>query len=205
MKTVALYLAAGMSRRMGKDKLSLPTKAGPVGSLAFGEVIRSRVDHILLITKSESVLDWMPERFTNEPEVTRWTQIPSPDAWKGQAHSISEGVLQAELHGANAILILLADQPLVSEEMINAALELFEDPAKPATDIVITSYEGLYAPPVVFSSRLFSDLLRLKGDEGAKRIVQRQKGKRIMKANPKYLLDIDNEEDYRRLIEVIGQ
>ncbi|WP_169306686.1 nucleotidyltransferase family protein [Cohnella pontilimi] len=204
MKTVAIYLAAGMSSRMGRDKLSLPTKAGPVGGLAFAEVIRSKVEHILVITRTETVPGWMPERFTKQPEAARWTQITCRHAWKGQAHSISEGILQAELRGAEAVLILLADQPLVSEKMINAALEIFEDPAEPATDIVITSYNGIYAPPVVFSEKLFSDLLKLKGDEGAKSIIHRHERKRILTADPRNLLDIDNEEDYRRLLEITG-
>lgn len=50
MKTAAIYLAAGTSRRMGTDKRSLVLNGVSLGSMALKNALLSKLDHIFVIT-----------------------------------------------------------------------------------------------------------------------------------------------------------
>ena len=57
-------------------------------------------------------------------------------------------------------------------------------------------------PPVLFSSSMYTELLELHGDKGAKAILQGdflQKGKLLPCADKRLVFDVDTEADYEAL------
>ena len=63
MKTAAIYLAAGTSRRMGTDKRSLFLNGVSLGSIALKNALLSELDHIFVITRKGDSLHWLSDFF----------------------------------------------------------------------------------------------------------------------------------------------
>jgi molybdenum cofactor cytidylyltransferase len=72
-------------------------------------------------------------------------------------------------HVADALLLLLADQPLVTAEHLRALVSQW-DGADDA--IVATAFSGTMGPPVLFPRAVFPALGELSGDQGAKTLLQ---------------------------------
>lgn len=51
---IGVFLAAGKSKRMGQNKLALPLKGETIGSLSLKNALLSRLDHVLIIERTES-------------------------------------------------------------------------------------------------------------------------------------------------------
>ena len=90
-------------------------------------------------------------------------------------------------------LVLPADMPLVRSETI---LRLAQ--ALPWHTLVYPQYQGRRGHPVGFSGELASELVRLTGDEGARRVVARYPGHAIDVEDAGVLQDFDTEDDFRQ-------
>jgi molybdenum cofactor cytidylyltransferase len=115
----------------------------------------------------------------------------NPDAAEGIASSIRVGVRMA---GENArILIMLCDQPLITIEQL---LDLI------ATDspIAATGYAGIAGVPAVFAPEFASELLALRGDRGARAVIEAHRD--VVRVVPfeDAVVDIDSEDDLRKFI-----
>lgn len=57
---IGVFLAAGKSRRMGQNKLALPLKGENIGSLSLKTALSSRLDHVLVVERTEHAsLEWI--------------------------------------------------------------------------------------------------------------------------------------------------
>jgi molybdenum cofactor cytidylyltransferase len=82
----------------------------------------------------------------------------------GIAISIATAV-RALRHAADAVIVLLADQPLISREHVRQLIDTWSGDAQ---EIVATSYAGTSGAPVLFASACFDSLAALTGDQGAR-------------------------------------
>lgn len=69
---------------------------------------------------------------------------------------------------SDALLLLLADQPLVTADHLAALRSAWLDNR---SSIVVSRYDGVSGPPVVFPARMFETLRRLEGDRGARALI----------------------------------
>jgi molybdenum cofactor cytidylyltransferase len=114
----------------------------------------------------------------------------NPDAAEGIASSIRVGV---RLAGDDArILIMLCDQPLITIEQLLALI---------ATDspIVATGYAGIAGVPAVFAPEFRSELLALRGDRGARAVIEAHRDVTRVVPFEDAAVDIDNADDLRKL------
>lgn len=117
----------------------------------------------------------------------------------GMSSSIQCGITYLISHfpGLNMILILLADQPKINEEHISALLHKIR-PLKSL--MVCTAYSATYGVPAVFRKEYFHELLALKGEKGAKDLIEKQF---LNNENTVPFedgnMDIDTPEDYKKL------
>ncbi|MBU6193429.1 MAG: nucleotidyltransferase family protein [Burkholderiales bacterium] len=116
---------------------------------------------------------------------------PESDQRLGMGYSIATGV-RSSLDAAGW-LVLPADMPLVRSETI---LRLAQ--ALPRHTLVYPQYQGRRGHPVGFSGELASELVRLTGDEGARRVVARYPGHAIDVEDAGVLQDFDTEDDFRQ-------
>ena len=101
---------------------------------------------------------------------------------------------------AEAIVILLADQPFITEAVINELIQLYE---QYQADYISFTNNGIVMPPVLFARSTFFDLLLLDGDEGARKLLRNQsrwKGITQESTTEKIFFDIDTKEDYLHAI-----
>jgi molybdenum cofactor cytidylyltransferase len=97
-------------------------------------------------------------------EVIVVTREMNPDADEGMASSIRAGVARA---GAESrILITLCDQPRVTAAHLRALIAM-------DAPIVASGYAGIAGVPAVFAPALIPELLALRGDVGARAVIER--------------------------------
>lgn len=70
---------------------------------------------------------------------------------------------------ADAMLLMLADQPLVTRQHLQALIDAWSGEK---TDIVASAYARTVGPPILFGSDAFGQLLRLTGDAGARTLLR---------------------------------
>jgi len=110
----------------------------------------------------------------------------------GMGHSIVAGV--GATGDADGWLILPADMPLVQPTTLLAVAEGLE-----RYPVCYAQYRGMQGHPVGFGTELYSELMALQGDEGARRIVARYAAQPIPVDDPGVHVDVDTAEDLARL------
>lgn len=193
-RVVALVLAAGAGLRMGHRPKCLLEIDGQAlirrqvrtvmqaGVASVGVVLGHHADRIA------PVLDDLPV------QVMRHT-VPDP----GQVASLHLG-LRAVLGTADTVMVLLADQPLVSEQDIRDLLAAYA--TRPAgTAFVRPVVEGLPGNPVVFSREVALAMLAGGPDMGGAQWQARHPAAvyRWVTSNSHYLVDVDSMDDVAAL------
>jgi molybdenum cofactor cytidylyltransferase len=169
-----------------------------LGGLAFKEVVRSGLERMIIVSRTEGCPGWFS--FADDAELLRRCSfIAAEDAASGMAHSLRAGLSAAvgerEL---DAVIVILADQPFVHAEMIERLLNGFQSDR--TLDYVASGEAGTAKPPVLLSASMFEAVMKLQGDEGARKLLlnPRYKG-RIVEAEPECFLDLDTPEDVQNI------
>lgn len=195
---IGIYLAAGDSIRMGSPKLALPLDNQRIGSIALETAIASNLDKIIVVTKEADSLLWLPSQFFLKTIQTKWLQVRCKNSAKGQAESLKCGLKAAQKMHAKAVMIVLADQPLLRKEIIDEIVTLYKKEKPP---YIASSYQGVLRPPVIFDSSLFPALFQLNGDNGARQIISNnQQGLTVEFTEARNFLDVDTPLQYQELI-----
>ena len=189
----AIILAAGASTRMGQPKQLLPYKRRTLLSHVINCVIASscRIVIVILGANSDKI----------EPQIAQFPIIivKNSDWNKGISSSIGCGVnyIQEKKLNINGVIFLTCDQPFISTKIID---QLIEANNLTNQSIIATHYEKTLGIPVLFSSSFFSELIELRGDNGAKKIINKypELVKKIDFTQGK--IDLDTVKDYQQLI-----
>lgn len=124
------------------------------------------------------------------------TTVFNPAYRDGMAGSIRVGV-EALARGTDGALILLGDQPFVTRSLLVRMLKAFDQGGPNA--IVAATHGGITTPPVIFASCYFEELERLRGDQGARSVVERHiEATTLVEAEPKEVFDVDTRRDIER-------
>ena len=92
---------------------------------------------------------------------------------------------------------MMCDQPFVSVSLLNDLIATQQVTAKP---IVASNYGTTVGPPTLFHKSIFPFLLELKGDTGARKIIERHADDVITVYFPEGSIDIDTTADYELLL-----
>jgi molybdenum cofactor cytidylyltransferase len=184
----AILLAAGISSRFGRPKQLAELEGAALVRRAVSTLERSPVDEIVVVIGHGA-----PE-VARALEDARVTMVVNRDYRTGLASSIKAG-LAALSPESGAVLVCLADQPLVTPRLVRKVVSRYR---RTGADVVACTSQGLISPPVLFSARLYRELAKLQGDAGAKVIIERHPGYEKVSAKPGELLDVDTEDDLVR-------
>ncbi|XJZ28811.1 NTP transferase domain-containing protein [Bacillota bacterium Lsc_1132] len=188
-RIIGVYLGAGKSIRMGRNKLELPFGEFCLGSWGLQAAIDSQLDWIIAVTRKGDPLHWLAP-FSKKKG---WSCLRCDEADYGQSASLKAGLRAATGLGADAVVMMLADQPFVTASLLNRLVEGFV--ASPEGAFVAASLQ----PPVLFAKRVFPDLLQLEGDCGARALIRgkwSESGKVLAVVDEPYMLDIDTAAEY---------
>lgn len=187
MKIAALILAAGMSSRMGTAKQLLPYKQTTLLGWAIENAIKSEV-HTVYCVLGANAEEIAPTISKHHIEI-----IHNQDYQKGLSSSITSGIDHIKALDYDAVFIMLCDQPNVNDTYINTLLSKFQ--LNP-NHIVASCYKNIKGVPAVFPKKQFSNLLSLKGDKGAKLLLNTDSSVKSIETSID-LFDIDTPEDYK--------
>ncbi len=194
MNTAIIILAAGASSRMGAPKQLL---------LVDGKTLIKRICDTAMDTPCHpivAVLGANRNLIRKETERMPITVIDNPQWENGMSSSIKMGLAGAYMteKAIEAAIFLTVDMPYVSVELINKMIEKAESDEK--IEIVACKYDGQIGIPVLFKRSLFTNLLELTGDEGAKKVVMKNKEKTAFIDFPEGKLDLDTIDEYRNFV-----
>ena len=187
-----VILAAGGSSRLGRPKQLLAFKGRPLLDHVVQNALSSNLGEIIVVLGAER------GRVRVLMDLSKVHVVENEQFAKGQSTSVVVALDNVD-RGAAGVLVLLGDQPGVSADVINALVAAFDgDPQS----IVMPSWRGTPANPVLFGRAYFPELRQLTGDEGARDLVK-QAGDRVclVPIDQPVPQDVDTEDDYQRLIE----
>ncbi len=175
-------LAAGQSRRFGSaDKL-----AALLGDSLLGEHACRRLAGLAAAHR------WVIAARPDHPCAPGWRAAGfeiavNPAAESGMGSSVALAARLAQDAGAAALLIALADMPLVPLSHFQA---LVERAAGLGPGAIIASAAGDVAmPPALFGSAHFAALAGASGDTGARHLLA---GAERLAGDPAWLIDVDD-------------
>jgi molybdenum cofactor cytidylyltransferase len=188
----AVILAAGGSSRLGKPKQLLAYKGKTLLQHVVQTALASVAKPVLVVLGSEA------EAMQNATDEKIVQTVFNPDWQEGMASSIRCGIkaLSETSPSAKGVVLMVCDQPFVSPALLNELMGAHEKTGK---QILACGYGDSFGPPVFFDRSLFDELLRLKGDTGARSIVQRHADAVEVIPFPEGAYDIDTQADYESL------
>lgn len=226
-KVAAVVMAAGRSRRMGRDKLLLPWGEETVLGATLRNLREAGIARPLVVTGGLAsdldalVLDQGAEL------------VPNPVAEAGEMLGSLQRGLAALPAAVDAVLVLLGDQPMIGPDIIGTVLDAgrraaetagaraagvtFDGPGSglgsghaprlgpcprpsPAQLLVVPEHEGRWGHPVLFGRDHIPELLALPpGARPRDLLLRRRELLTVLRLEAEEILaDLDTEADYRR-------
>lgn len=191
-RPVVIVLAAGGSSRFegGGHKLAQELAGSSVLGTTLRNVIASRLPLVVVTTER---LAEMACRHVAFKDVVLLPEVESQQGEPlGMGYSIVAGVA-ARAH-APGWLVLPGDMPLVRPETISAVADALSD-----HPIAYAQHRGRRGHPVGFDAELYSELIVLRGDVGASRLLARYPAAAVEVGDPGVLVDVDTVDDLQRM------
>jgi molybdenum cofactor cytidylyltransferase len=184
-RVMAVLLAAGSSTRMGRNKLLLPLGGQAVVRRAVQAAIDSGVDRVVVVLGHEADL------VRSQLDGLACEVIVNPDYERGVGTSLHAGIRAA---AADAVVVLLADMPFVTAEMIRGVVDRHRSTG---ARLVLSHYGDVQAPPTLYARALFEEVLAEPDERCGKRIARTHADEAAIVSWPESALrDLDVAEDY---------
>jgi molybdenum cofactor cytidylyltransferase len=189
----AIILAAGQSARMGAPKQLLRYQGKTLLQHAIDAAKGANIGSVIVVFGSN-----MPQ-ILDKTDVSRAIIVENTDWRSGMASSIVSGIreLNRTVPPADGALLMVCDQPFVSSLLLSQLIAAQQESGKP---VAASKYNGIMGVPAVFHKCLFDELLNLKGDQGARKIIQRHSNNVAAVDFPEGGIDIDTIGDHQKLV-----
>jgi molybdenum cofactor cytidylyltransferase len=185
-RVAALVLAAGLSSRMGSNKLLQEWRGKPLLRWTVEAALTSDAGPVIIVTgneaqKIEAALKGLDVQF-----------VHNRDFRDGLSSSLKTGIA-AVPQSADGAVVLLGDMPEVDASLINRMIAAFS-PADNRS-ICVAIHDRRRGNPVLWSRAFFPEIAAVSGDEGAKRVLSKHEELVCeIEAEASVLRDIDTPE-----------
>lgn len=188
MQLAGLVLAAGGARRFGGPKVLAPFHGEPLVRRAARLLSPLCPTGVFVVTGDgeaaiRAALDGVGA-----------TCVPNPGWAGGLSTSLRTGVAALPA-AAEAVLILLADTPAVTARDLESLVAAWQ--VEPPL-VAAASYGNRAGPPVILPRALWPELAALRGDQGARSLLQWHT-ELVTVPMPHAALDVDTPADLARL------
>ena len=187
-----LVLAAGTSSRLGQPKQLLPFGDGTLLGHVVGQArAAAALDEVIVVIGGAAAevrarVDFHGARV-----------IENPEFGEGCSASYRTGLGIVDPR-AQAVAILLGDQPGVDPRVIDTVVEEWR---RTRDRIMLASYQGREGHPLIFASALFDQLAALQGDKAAWKIVDARRAEiRAVLVDRPHPRDVNTRAEYEALV-----
>ena len=191
-RIAAVVLSAGESSRMGRPKALLPIEGETFIGRIVGSLKRTQVGKILVVLGHNA--DQLAAAIGALPVEI----LINPNYQLGQLSSLQVAVRNLLSDpDCEGMLVHLVDHPYIDASLVDRMIRQFYESKK---DIVVPRCRGKRGHPVLFSRRLFGELLDAPMDQGAKAVVNAHGDAtlEIETDDEGITVDIDTPELYRQ-------
>jgi molybdenum cofactor cytidylyltransferase len=168
-----LVLAAGVSKRMGSPKQELKLAGKAMLDHVTDSFLSSGLAEVVVVIRPG--ISW-------SRKARRLKVVVNPRPSEGISESLKVGV-RALNKRSEAVVVGLGDKPLVRPSTIDMLVSAYESSD---SKMVVPTLKGTRGNPVLFDKSLLPELLRLRGDAGAKS---------IMEDNPRGVLEVPVDDE----------
>jgi len=189
---VAVVLSAGESSRMGRPKALLPIDSQTFIEKIVGALKQSGIERVVV------VLGFHADELRLQVGHLPVEIVVNPDYKQGQLSSLQAAIRHLQTTGScDGMLVHLVDHPYIDSKLVRLMIDRFGDSDNM---IVVPRHQGKRGHPVIFSKKLFQELLDAPIDQGAKAVVNAHRGEtlEIDTDDAGIILDIDTPELYRQ-------
>jgi len=190
VKISAILLGAGESKRMGVNKLGLPWGTKTVLERCLDSLLQAKVNEVVVVLSKKT------RGMRGLLEHAGVKVVMNPVFKKGMSTSIRKGVRAIDPM-SKGILIALGDHPFLKTRTIDALIRAF---VREKGSIIVPRFQGEKGHPVIFHRKHQTELLKLKGDVGARSIMERHPEEVwvVDVRSEGVVRDIDTRDDYRK-------
>ncbi|MFV1960954.1 MAG: NTP transferase domain-containing protein [Acidimicrobiia bacterium] len=185
-----IILAAGAALRMGEPKQLLLYRDKPLVQAVVDVAEASRLDEIVVVTGAYG------DRVEAALRRGRATTVRNPDPTGGNMSSLEIGVGAAP--DADAVVVLVGDQPGVDPEVVNGLINLWHGKRPWAA---VTQYDDRVAYPFLLSDQALREAIEIGGPKLLWKLLAQDESPRVVRfrvATPAPL-DVNTPEDFDRL------
>ena len=182
-----IVLAAGLSSRFGRPKQLEILAGDPLVVHTVRKAQAAATGNVIVVVGAEA--DRVRDALVDLPV----SIVDNPAFASGQASSLIAGISHAQANGADAVIVLLADQPGIDPDAI---VDLQAARASGAL-VGMAEYGAERGHPVMFGHELFPELLALSGDAGGREVVRRHQADLVLVSGRRSTVpaDLDREDD----------
>jgi molybdenum cofactor cytidylyltransferase len=185
-----IVLAAGQSRRMGRNKLLLPLDGEPLVRRACRRALAAGLDPLVVVLSHEAA------RVQRELSDLACHCVVVPEPSGDMSRSLHCGLLNLP-SDTSGVIVMLADMVHVTEHIVQALVDAARASAAP---LICSRYGETLAPPVFFRRTLFAELLASTGEGCGKSIIERHRTEALCIDWPvTALADVDTPDEFARL------
>jgi molybdenum cofactor cytidylyltransferase len=192
--TGIIILAAGSSSRLGTPKQNLIYKDETLLQRAIKAAQSTGCYPIIIVLGANF------KAINPTIEDLPVSIVYNADWQEGMSSSIRFGISELQKNQAkiDSVILMLCDQPFVNTELLH---QLILSATK--RSVVACAYNSGIGPPTFFDSYYFPELLLLKGNEGAKKLILKHEAHITTIPFPLGNIDIDTLDDFEQLKKTI--
>lgn len=189
MAIATLVLAAGSSSRLGEPKQLLAHNGQTLVRYTTTMALALQAGPVVVVVGA--CRERIQAELTDLPVLT-----PVSEHWsEGIAASLIAGLQALPPVDIEAVLILLTDQPYVTTDLLQ---QLIDTRRQTGRGIVACHYAGQAGVPALFDKRYIEEMVKLKGDVGAKRLIRQHANDCVEIPFPLGAVDLDTQQDVAR-------
>jgi molybdenum cofactor cytidylyltransferase len=184
VKTAAIILSAGESRRMGRPKAHLPFRDGTFLSV-LADTLGEFCSPVVAVFGAPGVIDRAPENVM---------PVENPRYREGMLTSLQAGL--RVVPGGCRILFTLVDHPAISPDTVSRLLQS-------TAEITIPRHNGKRGHPVIVSAAIAREFLDEPGTAEVRIVINRHASliDYVEVEDPAIYDDVDNPELYQALMD----
>jgi molybdenum cofactor cytidylyltransferase len=161
-RIAALVLAAGLSSRMGANKLLQEWRGKPLLRWAVEAVLASQAEPVIVVTghdaaKIEAAISGLGVKFVHNGRFR-----------EGLSTSLQAG-LAAVPSTADGAIVVLGDMPQIHAGLIDRMIAAFSP--VDGREVCVAVHQQRRGNPVLWARRFFAEIAALSGDAGAKALL----------------------------------